>query len=185
MNNGIIFASFVFLSALILSSCGDDTTAPTETAPPAQQTMDTTSQTAAATLPCQLVVIKNTCWKDYDVSINLIDFKTHQTHQIVELKKGDNYAKQTFKCVPLATYSATATFSPAIWEQDKGKAYESSQVWNAPPALAEGTQAWAISMCFSNDFADVPVPLGDVSNCKCTPPKRKGVKYSVDGSLHF
>ena len=170
MKNGIIFTSFVFLSAFILSSCGDDTSTPTETAPPTQQT----TPQPTATLPCKVMLIKNSCWKDYDVTINIIDFKSRQSLQTVELKKGDNYAEQAFECVPLVTYSATATFSPPIWEEDKGKAYGASQVWNAPPALAEGMQAWAISMCFPNDFTGVPAPLGEVSNCECTPPANNG-----------
>ena len=37
--------------------------------------------------------------------------------------------------------------------------------------FAEGVKKWVVTLCFSKDFVDAPIPLGVKSKCPCQFPK--------------
>ena len=50
------------------------------------------SISSGAQLHCAIIVTKSSCWKNYDVAVNLIDFATHKVVATYHLAKGKKIA---------------------------------------------------------------------------------------------
>jgi len=123
--------------------------------------------TNASAVSCFLTMLKDNCWQDYDVTVNAVDTKTHQTVTQIVIPKGKSWARQAFVCSASQIFEFQATFSPVIWADQKDRVYSSQRYWQLPAALSKGTAAWNIVMCYGQDFANLPLPPTATSHCAC------------------
>jgi hypothetical protein len=116
--------------------------------------------------PCIYTLVKENCWKDYDVSVDVkdADLKTLFT---VNIPKGKIWARHEFSCSPAQGLIYVAKFSPTFWESDKNKTYPALRSWSLPGQVNEGEAAWTIPVCFSADFSQVPFPPTAKGTCSC------------------
>ena len=118
-----------------------------------------------------MLLAKSACWKNYEVSVDLVDYKTHESLARYELPKtenGEKVIKKTFPCTPAQQVYLSAKFSPPIWQNQKDKAYRSIQIWQIPTQALGAHSKLKLQACFAKDFANVPMPTtGDVSHCSC------------------
>ena len=118
---------------------------------------------------CRLYLYKNTCWKNYSVSVKVLDpyDKSEKSKASVTVKKdkGKSYVK--FPCNAREYVSLEAKFSPTIWEGKENEVYQSKKTWVIPTEIHEDALDWRINICFPGDFQGVPQPTGELRDCKC------------------
>ena len=116
---------------------------------------------------CFYTLAKDSCWTDYDVSTSVIDSLTGGTLFTVTRPKGQHWIRRAFECNPNEKLMFSASFSPEIWEKDKGKTYKAKNFWFLPDKINPGDSAWEVSVCYPAQFADVPLPPKATSDCQC------------------
>ena len=124
--------------------------------------------TSLQAFPCFVTLVKDSCWTNYDVSVNVIGTATGNVITTVTVPKGQSWARGTFNCEPLEGLAYKATFSPVIWKTDTGKVYSARRDYSLPAEIKAGETAWNINLCYSADFAEVPLPPTADSNCQCS-----------------
>ena len=134
-------------------------------------------------LICLLEVAKGSCWKNYDVTIKIVNLTKHKIKRTLKLPPATKDSKSVFSkkmefpCETLDTFSLFATFKPAIWEENigKDKEYQSIKLWPVPGIIQEDTQKWLIQICFPDAFHSIPNPPDYTGQCDCKftikPPK--------------
>jgi len=118
-------------------------------------------------LSCTIQLSKTNCWAGHSVTIDPVNLRTMEHGPVISLKEDEFFIEQTFPCESFEQMTFTAKFSPPIWEGKGDKENRAKHIYNVPAKLPEGAKAWVISICFPDDFASVPLPLGDLRNCKC------------------
>ena len=118
-------------------------------------------------LSCVVTLVKDNCWLDYDVTIDIQDSRKKVSLSKALIPKGKNWNRVSFECEPTQVLSATAMFSPAIWEKDKDKVYNAVRFWTLPGLPPEKEALWSINICFPGQFESVPSPL-QTQNCGCS-----------------
>ena len=121
----------------------------------------------ASAFTCFLTLVKNSCWKNYEVTVELTDASTNASMIKGVVPKGELFVRKQFDCEAAQAFNFSATFLPIIWESEKGKHYPGKTTWSLPPAVAKGDTAWNISMCFPEEFSEVPYPSDASGECKC------------------
>ncbi|KTD48178.1 periplasmic protein [Legionella quinlivanii] len=116
---------------------------------------------------CFATVVKDNCWTNYDVTVAIMDATSHQQILAVTVPKGQQWIRQEFTCQPGQAFMYQATFTPTIWEGDEGKVYKALRFWFLPAAPAPDQTAWDVSICYSKDFAEVPLPPQATGACTC------------------
>jgi hypothetical protein len=116
---------------------------------------------------CYITLIKDQCWKDYQVHLNIIDMSTHTNQLEIDLPKGEMWTRKKFDCQPGQIFNKSASFSPAIWQGDEQKEFASSAKINLPPSAPKEGAIWSIDICFPEGFSKVPTPVKDVGHCGC------------------
>lgn len=127
---------------------------------------------------CVLTVTKDNCWNNYDVNIHFFDGETGQNVAQLVVPANQNWGRVKFTCHAPQIFTATAKFSPDIWEGDSAKTYNSDRVWTLPEVAPAGDTVWAINMCYGKDFATLPQPL-NAKNCKCDPKAAPAYDFKV------
>lgn len=117
--------------------------------------------------PCYLTFIKNSCWKNYTVTVDVIDTKNNKKMATITVPINGQWARGQFECASTQTFGFVASFSPSIWESDVGKTYNATHYWSPPVGVVAGEVAWNIGMCFPNDFSEVPMPPDSTGKCVC------------------
>jgi len=139
------------------------------------------STAVAAKSVCQLEVSKGPCWKNYKVTVKLIDLTVNKgilskvLQAETEKKSSINRIESQFNCYYGQKVQLRATIQPSIWEKDQGKEYSSTLVWEYTDNKAKG-DVWRISACFHKNFSGVPLPPNQDLNCKCLDIKEKRLK---------
>lgn len=121
----------------------------------------------ALAFTCYFTLVKNSCWKNYDVTVELMNASSSKSMVKTTAPKGKDWIRTQFTCEPNQAFNYHATFLPIIWDADKGKVYPGKSTWSLPPQIKKGDTAWNITMCFPEEFAEVPYPLDATGNCKC------------------
>ncbi|HAT2008331.1 TPA: hypothetical protein I8Z88_000517 [Legionella pneumophila] len=116
---------------------------------------------------CIYTLVKDNCWTDYDVTVDVIEDSTSKTLLTVTAPKGKSWARGTFNCEAAEGLRYVAQFSPVFWQNDVGKTYPALRNWYLPAKVNPGDLAWTIPVCFPADFAQVPFPPNVAGNCKC------------------
>ena len=132
--------------------------------------------TQSCALPCFLTMVKDNCWTNYTVTVDITNASNGQSVASINVPQGQSWARQEFNCKPADKLSFRASFTPVFWEQDEGKTYSAQRNWSLPETVAKGDTAWNITMCYSSDFSEVPLPPGASGNCACDTSKIPPVK---------
>lgn len=130
------------------------------------------AQADAAPIKCEIQIIKNSCWLDREVVVQLIDSAHASVYETFKLPINKDSLVQSFNCSHLERFNFAARFSPPLWKNQEVRSYPSKNVWHAPQNLPENVEKWVISLCFSDDFAGVSLPMG-AKNCECRLPELK------------
>lgn len=116
---------------------------------------------------CYLTVVKNDCWKNYNVEITLTDLKSKKVMATLMTDKGKLWGRTTFQCELGAVIEYSATYSPVYWQSDKNKIFHSNKFWTLPDSLQGSEKALNITICFPDQFVGTPTPPEATSTCKC------------------
>ena len=108
---------------------------------------------SAYAVPCYLTLVKDSCWKMYDVTVDIKDAVTNKQLGSIIVPLGTAWGRQAFECSGGETLALFAKFSPAFWK--------------LPDALKPGEVAWNVTVCYPKYFANVPLPPNATSNCMC------------------
>ena len=119
------------------------------------------------TAQCTMTLVKASCWKDFDVTMNVYSSENDKLLVSVSAPKSTSFGRATFECKPMQSLSMTSTYSPVIWDADKGKVYKAIRFWVLPREEPPEGTIWEVKVCFPKQFSDVPLPQGDVNNCTC------------------
>lgn len=116
---------------------------------------------------CYLTIVKDSCWKDYTVTVVAND--ANHDDQLVEIivPQGQSFAREKFSCKVGQTLSLNAKFSPEFWLGDEKKTFPALRYWKLPDNIESGISGWNVTVCFPKWFANVPMPPKTSSNCKC------------------
>lgn len=117
--------------------------------------------------PCYLTVAKDTCWTNYNVTIQAFDAQTNALLTTVMIPTDSSWRREKFTCQPSQKIRFAATFSPIIWEQDKGRVYAGTDFWSLPDEPKADELAWNIPLCFSAQFSELPLPPTATGHCRC------------------
>lgn len=117
--------------------------------------------------PCFMTVAKDNCWIDYDVTVVVLDAMTNSTLVTVDVPKGTPWTRVPFTCQPAQRLAYTATFSPTIWEKDKGRVYPGTKYTLLPLAPGPTEKGWEIPICFPAAFPGTSLPPTAIGNCQC------------------
>ncbi len=117
--------------------------------------------------PCYITMVKNTCWTDYNVNVDVIDLATNKVVAAMSMPVGKSWDRREFSCEPQQTVMLQATYSPSIWEKESGKIYYGKHEWSFPEKINKGEGAWNMTLCFSNDLQEVPLPPKASGQCVC------------------
>lgn len=117
--------------------------------------------------PCYITMVKDKCWVDYDVSVNVVDVMNEKLITTMLIPVGKSWERFQFSCNERQTVLFKATFSPAIWESDEDKVYYGKRFWSFPDEIREGHTAWNMTICYPEHFAGTPSPVYLPGGCGC------------------
>lgn len=117
--------------------------------------------------PCYITLVKDNCWLDYNVSMNVIDVMGDKPLMTITIPKGKTWTRQAFVCQPNQSVRLVATFSPPIWEADAGKVYRGKRFWTFPDEITPNQSAWNLNLCYPRHFAGTPLTPADTGKCAC------------------
>lgn len=115
---------------------------------------------------CYLTLFKDHCWKDYSVSVDVVDSATEKKVTTLTIPANELWKRVSFNCSAKQSFIFLSKFSPAFWSQDEGKVYNPKRYWSLPEAENEAV-AWNMNVCFPADFAQVPIPPEANNKCGC------------------
>lgn len=117
--------------------------------------------------PCYVTLVKDNCWLDYNVSVNVIDVMGDKPLMTLTIPKGKTWVRQAFVCQPKQSVRLEATFSPLIWEADADKVYKGQRFWTFPEEIDPKQSAWNLKLCYSKNFTGTPLTPQNTGNCVC------------------
>jgi len=116
--------------------------------------------------PCYLTVVKDKCWEDYSVSVDVLDTNEHKKILTAEIAKGAEWTRSSFECSSKQIFDFIAKFSPSFWDRDEDSSYHAKRYLILPDAV-KGEVAWNITICYPGDFSGVPMPPEANNHCGC------------------
>lgn len=116
---------------------------------------------------CFYTLVKDSCWTNYDVTVDVIDAGTRKNLFSVTVPAGKSWERIKFSCQEKQGLKYIAHYSPVFWQSEKGKSYHALRSWFLPGTINPGNLAWTIPVCFPADFSQVPLPPDAKGTCKC------------------
>ena len=116
---------------------------------------------------CYMTVVKDSCWTNFDVNMQVMDAVANKLITTVSIPKGTAWTRQKFECSPGTKMLYKATYTPLIWQSEVGKVYMAKNYWTLPVNIKTGDSAWDVPVCFPKEFAEVPFPPDAQGNCQC------------------
>ena len=116
---------------------------------------------------CYFTVAKGGCWKDYNVDVVLVNTAKQENVQTIHIPKGQLYTRVNVECQSKDVFSAFAQFSPAVFEEEANNKYPGVRFWAMPLTAPKPGVVWEIDICYPLQFAKLPMPKTDNSDCKC------------------
>ena len=123
--------------------------------------------TQSMAVSCVMTFVKDNCWLNYDVKMQVIDSTYSKEVLTVVAPKGKPWVRKEFNCTPVQTFMYMATFSPEIWAGQAGRIYRAKRYWTLPDTLKADERAWEIKVCYSTDFSETPLPPSAIGKCQC------------------
>ncbi len=124
------------------------------------------SQQAQA-FPCFITMVKGECWKDYTVTVDVLDAENDKILMTLIIPNGRSWTRQSFEAHTKQRFMLRARFSPAFWKTEEGREYYAKRYWSLPEVVEGETIAWNVGACFPENFSGVPTPPHAGSNCAC------------------
>jgi hypothetical protein len=124
--------------------------------------------TTAHAFSCYATLVKDSCWSNYTVSIDVVDTKKNKVLVTLFMPIGTDWDRETFDCDLGANLALKATFSPTMWRDQADRVYSGKSYWLIPKDAPTGVVAWNLTRCFPEDFAEVPVPIEATDHCTCS-----------------
>jgi len=122
---------------------------------------------AALAFPCFLTVVKDRCWAEYNVSVTVYNTKDDASLMTVVVPKGKSWMRKSFVCEHAQKLRFAASFTPNIWETDKGVVFAAKSYWTLPETIPLKDTAWEIPICYPDAFPGVPFPPRATGRCGC------------------
>jgi hypothetical protein len=116
--------------------------------------------------PCYFTLVKDQCWKDYKISVDVLDTSKNSKILTAVVPEGSQWTRTAFECSAKQSLDFIASFSPAFWENEVGKTYHAKRSWMLPLAATDEV-AWNITICYPGDFSAVPMPPEANNHCGC------------------
>ena len=117
---------------------------------------------------CYVTAIKGNCWKNFSVTLDVIDNGTKKSLIVVKIPKGKMWVREKFSCKEKQGLDYKANFTPAIWNDKSENNFNSKRVWFLPDDIKKGAVAWNMNVCFPTHFSEVPLPTDADSSCGCS-----------------
>lgn len=117
--------------------------------------------------PCFITMVKDNCWTDYTVTVDVLDAETDGVLMTIVVPQGKSWVRKSFESRPKQRFMLRATFEPPFWKAEEGRQYFAKRYWALPEEVVGETMAWNVGACFPADFSSVPLPPGAGSNCRC------------------
>jgi hypothetical protein len=133
----------------------------------------------AQAVTCYITMVKASCWKDYNLTVNVLNASTGVKQGTIMVFSGDLWGRDKFECKPGQTLSLEAQFTPVFWEKDDGRIYKARRFWKLPDKVTDDITGWNVTVCYPKWFSDVPYPPEASGDCKCNMgeiPKMEPVK---------
>jgi len=121
----------------------------------------------AMAFPCFITMIKDSCWTDYTVTVEVLDSETNAVLTTIVVPKGEPWSRGRFEGKLKQHFMLRATFEPAFWKAEEGKVYYAKRYWKLPDAVKTYTTAVHVTVCYPESFSGVPLPPGAGSTCTC------------------
>lgn len=116
---------------------------------------------------CYFTLAKDSCWSNYNVSVDVMDDNAGKVLTTVNVPAGTQWVREKFTCQPAQKLMYRARFTPVFWQNDVGKTYSADRFWFMPGTINPGDTAWNLPVCFPANFSEVPLPPDAKGNCKC------------------
>lgn len=117
---------------------------------------------------CYFTAIVGHCWKNFDVTLSVLNNRTNKELASISVPKGKIWARTKIQCETNQSFLYQATFKPKIWKNNPKTLYSAKTIYHTPDTIRKKTTAWVIPICFPNDFAGVPLPPNATSMCDCS-----------------
>lgn len=121
----------------------------------------------AHAVTCYITMVKASCWKDYDLTVNITDAENGKELGEITVYEGDLWKREKFDCKAAETLALVAKFSPTLWEDDADKEYKATRFWKLPKEPGKDAIGWNVTVCYPEWFADVPTPPKSSGDCAC------------------
>lgn len=121
----------------------------------------------AHAFPCYITLVKDSCWTNYNVSVDVMNVLTEKHVTTIHVDQGKSWSRVEFNCDAKDTVRFKASFSPAFWESDKGKQFSAKRYWSFPEEILPKQSAWNMTLCYPGDFSAVPLPPDVSGDCRC------------------
>ncbi len=117
--------------------------------------------------PCFITLVKGSCWKNYDVHVDVLDADNDKVLLSLDIPKGTLWARKSFDAPPKQRFIFRARFTPVFWKTEKGAVYYAKRYWALPESVEGETLAWHVGACFPSEFSSVPMPPDAGQDCSC------------------
>ena len=121
----------------------------------------------AHAFPCFITLVKDTCWANYNVTVDVMSSENGKKRATVLIPEGTAWSREKFECKPGDTLQFQATFFPVFWEKDRDRKYAGKSNWPLPQKPKKDETAWNLVVCFAKDFSEIPFPPDAEGNCRC------------------
>jgi hypothetical protein len=123
---------------------------------------------SALAIPCFFTLIKDSCWKDYNVTVSVFDVNDeHKPVVDIIVPTGSSWSRQKTECNAGQIFRYQAQFTPVFWQKDLGKKYDGLHFKRLPAKINPEDTAWNINICFPKDFSGAPLPPEAGLKCIC------------------
>jgi DNA-binding beta-propeller fold protein YncE len=118
-------------------------------------------------LPCYITMVKDSCWTEYNLTVDVIDASNDNVIATISVPKGESWARHEMTCQPEQVVNFRAKFSPVFWTSDTDKVFSTKKIWSFPDQINAGDGAWNMTICFADYFSGVPLPPEGSGQCVC------------------
>lgn len=127
-----------------------------------------TVSVSAKPVTCFIQVQKSTCWKAYTVKIDVLNADTMESVKSIILDKNKDKVSLKYNCQGLRQIAFSAMYSPVVFAGTENVKYYGKKFYGVPRSLPKDAKYYELpKICFAKDFNKVPMPMGDISDCRC------------------
>lgn len=127
------------------------------------------SSLVARPFDCDIRLTKSNCWYDREVRVQVINGANLEVETMHTISADKKYLVIPLNCNKVHRFTLKAAFDPPIWDDDKGRWFNSQRMWVVPNFIPVEQKQWVAEVCFPDDFSGVPLPLEDFTQCECKP----------------